>query len=220
MTTEAQIAADLERAASYRYLSLLFTPPTEETGDELVSLAPVVHPSLREDAEALGRATTRRLQGLYHQLLGGSGRVPDVECSYDHNTVAGRGPLLADVAGFYRAFSFESPIGVTPDHVSAELAFLGWLAMKEAYARHEQDDEHRAVTEAARTRFVKDHVGRYVLAFAERLAQEAEGTHYEGVGTLLARTVRALEAADALSPPSKQKRLPVLDDPPDPDACG
>lgn len=214
------IAADLRRAASYRYLSLLFASPTQEIGDELVSLSASVDPSLREDAEALGRATGRALQGLYHKVLGGAGQVPDVECGFDDNTAAGRGPLLADVAGFYRAFAFDPPAAITVDHAAAELGFMGWLAMKEAFARHEGEEEHRAITEAARHRFIKDHLGRWILAFLERVAQVAEGTHYEAVATLASRTLRSLEGEEVLAHPSRRKRLPVLDDPPDADACG
>lgn len=217
---EAAIAGDLRRAASYRYLSLLFAPPTQEIGDELVALSSSVDPSLREDAEALGKSTGRSLQGLYHKVLGAAGQVPDVECGYDDNTAGGRGPLLADVAGFYRAFAFEAPAGITTDHAAAELGFMGWLAMKEAFARHEGEEEHRAITEEARHRFVKDHLGRWALAFLERLAQVAEGTHYEAVATLASRTLRSLEGQDALSHPSRRKRLPVIDDPPDVDVCG
>ena len=218
--TEAQIANHLERAASYRYLSLLFVPPTQEVSDELVSLAGSVDPSLRDDAEALGKSTGRALQGLFHKVLGAAGQVPDGECGYDDNTAGGRGPLLADVAGFYRAFAFEAPAGQTMDHAACELGFMGWLAMKEAFARHEGDEEHRSITEDARHRFVKDHLGRWMLAFLERMAQVAEGTHYEAVATLSSRTLKALEGAEALSHPSRRKRLPVIDDPPDVDACG
>jgi nitrate reductase assembly molybdenum cofactor insertion protein NarJ len=217
---DTAIATDLRRAASYRYLSLLFAPPTQEIGDELVSLAGSVAPALAEDAEALGKATGRSLQGLYHKVLGAAGQVPDVECGYDDNTAGGRGPLLADVAGFYRAFSFEAPAGLTTDHICTELGFMGWLAMKEAFARHEGDEDHRAITEEARRRFVKDHLGRWVLAFLERVAQVGEGTHYEVVATLASRTLRSLEGQEALSHPSRRKQLPVIDDPPDVDACG
>ena len=217
---EAEIASDLRRAASYRYLSLLFVPPTQEISDELVSLADTVDASLRGDAAHLGKSTSRTLQGIFHKVLGGSGQVPDTECGYDDNTAGGRGPLLADVAGFYLAFAFEAPAGQTTDHVSSELGFMGWLAMKEAFARHEGDEEHRSITEAARHRFVKDHLGRWILAFLERMAQVAEGTHYEAVATLTSRTLRALEGEEALSHPSRRKRLPVIDEPPDVEACG
>lgn len=219
-TTESAIAGDLRRAASYRYLSLLFVPPTEETAEELVSLADAVDPALVEDAAELGRKTKRSLQGLYHKVLGASGQVPDVECGYDDNTAGGRGPLLADVAGFYKAFAFEAPAGQTQDHVASELGFLGWLAMKEAYARHEGDEEHRLITAEARARFVKDHLGRWAIPFLERLAQVGEGTHYEAVATLTSKTLRALEGEVAFARPTARTKLPVIDDPPDVESCG
>ena len=49
------VAAELERAATYRFLSLLFVPPADEIGEELSELAAVVAPSLREDASLVAR---------------------------------------------------------------------------------------------------------------------------------------------------------------------
>ncbi|MFO0709985.1 MAG: molecular chaperone TorD family protein [Sandaracinus sp.] len=215
-----EIHTDLERAATYRFLALLFGPPSDELRDELTSLAEVVAPSLREDATAVAAATSKELQGLYHQLLGASGRVPDGESAYDDNSAAGRGPLVADVAGFYRAFAFPAEPPNTPDHIGHELDFLAWLAMKSAYARHEGLDEQREIVEAARASFLRDHLGRWAITFLERLALAGEGTHYEAVAALVSRTLRELEGAETFARPSRRTKLPLLDDSEDVSACG
>lgn len=222
MTTalETDIAADLSRAASYRFLALLLSTPSEQARAELTALASEVTGELKEDAPRLGEVSGASLQGLYHRLLGASGQVPDVECAYDDNTAGGRGPLIADVAGFYKAFAYEHPAPNTADHIAAELDFLGWLALKSAYARHEGAAEHFEVTQLAREKFVGDHLGRWAMPFLERLAQVGEGTHYEAVAVLASKTLRALEGDALFDRPNARMRLPVLDDPEDVDACG
>lgn len=217
---EVALAADLSRAASYRFLSRLFATPTDEVRDELAELAPEVVEGLREEAAEVSRASGKGLQGLYHRLLGPSGQVPDVECAYDDNTAGGRGPLIADVAGFYRAFAFVADAEeTTPDHVTRELDFLGWLALKSAYARHEGDEEHLGITERAREAFLRDHAGRWLVPFLERLARAGEGTHYEAVAVLASRTLRELEG-DVFDRPPARMRLPVIDDEDEVATCG
>lgn len=218
--TEALVARDLERAASYRFLALLFATPSDEVGRELAELADVVAPSLREDATLVSQATKRSLQGLYYRVLGGSGQVPDVECAYDANTAAGRGPLIADVAGFYKAFAYDAPPPNTADHIANELDFMGWLAMKSAYAHHAGEAEHAEITANARAKFLKDHLGRWAKRFFERLAEVAEGTHYEAVAVLASRTLEQLEGPEVFERPTSRTRLPVIDEPEGEDSCG
>lgn len=213
------IQGDLSRAASYRFLALLLSTPSDATRAELGTLAGEVEPGLAQDAPRLGEVSGAGLQGLYHRLLGASGQVPDVECAYDDNTAGGRGPLIADVAGFYRAFAYEHAGPNTADHIAAELDFMGWLSLKRAYARHTGAAEQIEITEAAQAKFVQDHLGRWAMPFLERLAQVGEGTHYEAVAVLASGVLRRLEG-DVFDRPNARMRLPVLDDPQDVDACG
>ena len=216
--SEAIIARELERAASYRFLSLLFVPPSAEVGAELRALAPSVHPALSEDAALAGERTDRSLEGLYHRVLGPSGQVPDTECAYDDNGGVGRGVLIGDVAGFYAAFAYAPAAPGTADHIASELGFLGWLAMKLAYAHHAGLTEEVEITESARAAFLRDHAGRWMLPFLERLAAVADGTHYEALATLAARSLRALEGEKAFARP--RARLPLVTDEPDELECG
>lgn len=219
MSDDAAIGADLRSAATYRFLSLLFTTPSQEGRDELTALAGEVSPALAAHAREIAEASGPALQGLYHQVLGASGQVPDVECAYDDNTAGGRGPLVADVAGFYRAFAYDHRGPCTQDHIAAELDFLGWLSLKSAYARHRDDLEHLEVTRDARAKFVKDHLGRWAVTFLERLALVGEGTHYEAVAVLASKVLRDAEG-DVFDRPDARLRLPVLDEPGDVESCG
>lgn len=219
MSDDSAVAADLQRAATYRFLSLLFNTPSREVHDELAALAPEVAPTLGAHARDIAEASGPTLQGLYHQLIGASGQVPDLECAYDDNTAGGRGPLIADVAGFYQAFAYEHRGPCTQDHIAAELDFLGWLSMKSAYARHRDEAAHLEVTTDARAKFLKDHLGRWAITFLERLALVAEGTHYEAVAVLASKVLRAMEG-DVFDRPNARMRLPVLDEPAEIESCG
>jgi TorA maturation chaperone TorD len=97
---------------------------------------------------------------------------------------------LADVLGFYRAFGFDlsarSP--ETADHVGAELEFLAALLVKLAWALHAELEESRDVTADAAASFLETHLGRWMSALAQRLAEKAPDT----------LTTRAAAEADRL----------------------
>jgi TorA maturation chaperone TorD len=97
---------------------------------------------------------------------------------------------LADVLGFYRAFGFDlsarSP--ETADHIGAELEFLAALLVKLAWAIHAELEEPREVTVRAAASFLETHLGRWMPALAQRIADKAPDT----------LTARAAAAADRL----------------------
>jgi len=161
----------LEAAARWRAASLLFRPPSAAVATELGALA----------GELAGGAATALTPFLdlplddweraYHAVLGPSG-VAACESSYDDAAFASRGPVIADVAGFYRAFGFvaDPGLGEVPDHLSVELSFLAYLAVKAAYARHHGLDEAVTVTEDAYGKFLDDHLLFWEARFRGRLA--------------------------------------------------
>lgn len=76
---------------------------------------------------------------------------------------------MADVAGFYRAFGVDIDAGTErPDHISVELAFMGYLCWKEAYAAEHELGEALDITIAAQKRFFADHLGRWAARFLRR----------------------------------------------------
>jgi TorA maturation chaperone TorD len=160
----------LARAARWRLLSLLFQPPTRASRRELSRLAETAP----EDEAALSQewASVPIGQAVaeFHRVLG-PGRVPAVESSYDPNALAGRGPLLADIAGFHKAFAYrpEQPPAEVPDHIAVLLDFLSYLAFKAAFAVHEKKQEEAYITAVAYERFLEAHLHHWVAAFRERL---------------------------------------------------
>jgi len=208
----------LARAARYRALALLFAPPDARAAGELAALA-----SDLGDAElaALAADLGPDAEGEYHRALGFTGAVRDGESDYEVNPLGGKGPLLADVAGFYLAFRYEDAtlVGLAPDHLSMELGFLGWLALRAAFARHEGDAEGEAVCVAAAEDFARDHVGRWAATMLARLRAAATGGFYDAAAAYAQRALEALEPGRVAPPVVDRRRvaLPTLDDS---DACG
>ena len=85
---------------------------------------------------------------------------------------------LADLAAFYRAFGLEvgDSADERQDHLCIELEFMCVLTAKEAYALEFQLDlELLETCRVAQKKFLREHLGRWVPAFARRLAQMTRG---------------------------------------------
>ena len=180
MLLDEPIASDLRRAATYQFLARLFLPPTADVLEELPVLAGALPDHLRADGEALAAHAGPEVEHEYHALLGGSGRFRDCESDYEVNALGGKGPLIADVAAFYKAFRFSADeLHLAPDHIAVELDFLGYLAMKCAYARHAGLADEREICESAAQSFIRDHLARFAPALLAGL-EAAAGDSFHG----------------------------------------
>jgi TorA maturation chaperone TorD len=98
--------------------------------------------------------------------------------------------ILADIAGFYRAFGVdvcgEQPERV--DHVALELEFVGLLIHRTVTA---PDDEAYDVTLHARRSFLNDHISRFAPMFFAGLAG---GDDFHACAARLAGRLLAWEA--------------------------
>lgn len=207
-----QLAA---RASVFKYLSLGFSPPGPIPYPELLTrlreacghlperhrevLAPLVEMEVQEGPD----------EGEYWRLFGPGGVVSPYETEYDPLVAARKGHELADLMGFYTAFGFklrepavsgsaahrpervEGPISVEaaqrelPDHLAVELEFLSLLLLKLLYARREGMREAEEVTHTAMTAFLRDHLGRWVEPFAERVPQVTASSAFRALAQLL-----------------------------------
>ncbi len=103
---------------------------------------------------------------------------------------------IADLAAFYRAHGLQVlPGGERPDHLSVECEFLHYLAYKEARARSRGEAGHAEICRATRAEFLREHVGRFAPAFAERLRKESGDRAFGAAGDLLGALVRSESAA-------------------------
>lgn len=164
--TEQDVLTWLQRASTWRFFSLYFRLPTEETEAELVALAPEVPVELRELVEMRQQLTLAEMKEEFHRVLGAGG-IPACASSYDDNALAGRGPMLADIAGFYQAFAYqpEKLPAEVPDHLAVELDFLAFLAMKVSFALHESRQDNAVIAQQAYEKFLTEHVQDWVARF-------------------------------------------------------
>jgi TorA maturation chaperone TorD len=179
------LAGWLSVAAAWRFTSLLFQSPNEQSTAELRALSDEVGLDWRASARRLSEIPLDVWQAEYHRVLGPSG-VPACESSYDDNALAGRGPLLSRVAGFYEAFAYrpdEANLEV-PDHVSIETGFLGYLALKAAFATDAGEHEPLALAREAYQRFLDEHLLFWIERFEERLAASGSAVYGEALGLL------------------------------------
>jgi len=196
----------LARAFFYGYLATAFQDPTEEgwlwLGDDqilstMASSARLLNSAeLEETIRALAAEfptqTFTEFAGAYVEAFGHAarGRCPMNEIEYGD---ANADPLfqphrLADLAAFYRAFGLEptDDAGERQDHLCMELEFMSVLAAKVAYAaEHGVGPSESAACADAQKRFLREHLGRWGVAFARRLTGEIDRGPLAAFGSLL-----------------------------------
>ncbi|MBI4125848.1 MAG: molecular chaperone TorD family protein [Deltaproteobacteria bacterium] len=179
----------LLRCDVYRVLALGFEVPLEKNLRELQailqdllevqSLGKIFKKMLRE----VKRAKAQDLEEEYHLLFTTKVLCPPSEGSY-HLTE--RGPILGDVTAFYRAFELnflahEGP----PDSIKMELAFLSYMALKEAYAAENNMLKEAEITHEAQKSFLRDHLGRWGSGLAEKVMQNTTAPFYHSLAKFL-----------------------------------
>jgi nitrate reductase assembly molybdenum cofactor insertion protein NarJ len=156
----------LAMAASWRLASLLLERPRPEWKVEIARLAAEVSdPRLPPCAADAAQAT----EECYHRLFGPAGAVSPREVSYCGFEDPGR--LIAKLSAFYHAFSFSPRREESIDHVSVEAGFVGYLFLKEAYARMRKAAAAAAIAKEARERFLSEHLARSARGMRVRPAE-------------------------------------------------
>ncbi len=153
----------LALAASWRLVSLLLERPRPEWKIEIARLAAEVSDQgLARCAADAAQAT----EECYHRLFGPAGAVSPREVSYCGFEDPGR--LISELSAFYHAFSFSPRREESIDHVSVEAGFVGYLFLKEAYARMRRASASATIVKDARERFVREHLARSARGMHER----------------------------------------------------
>jgi TorA maturation chaperone TorD len=211
---EAAVARALARAGVYRLLATAFAAPTPETLADVAGTAAALGaeadlgPAGAAALRALGAAAAAAEPGAVAEehgfLFDRQVRCPPYEGAYGpvDPMSAGKAPLLADLAGFYAAFGL-APAAAQPeveDHLVAELEFMSALAVKEAWAELEGHADGRAVTRDAQAAFLRDHLGRWVDAFAAGLRAATPLPYYAAAADALATWVGTEVRALAVEP--------------------
>ncbi|MFQ5850135.1 MAG: molecular chaperone [Candidatus Binatia bacterium] len=205
----SEIDLALCRATLYNALALGFRPPAEETlarlvsrqgADALADAAAVLDANPGSELVCAARslvrmeaATVMELSASFQRLFGHTARgpVPPYETEYGPEAIFQQPQELGDLTGFYRAFglTLNTAEHERADHVSCECEFLSFLALKEAYALEQQDAPMLEETCKAARLFLRDHLGRFMPAFAKKLTREDQDGFYGALGNLSWRFV-------------------------------
>lgn len=185
MPEEARNA--LRKAAEWRLLSLLLERPRPGWQEEIASLAQEVDDTWLHEAAVLSRTASEE---TYLALFGPGGSTSPREVAYAGMEDPGR--LLADVISFYRAFAFMPQAEDPPDHVAVETSFVGYLALKEAYARAHENSDAVQVTQAAQDRFLEAHLDRLIRGLTEKLSDSGPAYLIKTIAALLRKVKRCL----------------------------
>jgi TorA maturation chaperone TorD len=112
--------------------------------------------------------------------------VPLHETEYGEEALFQQPQQLGDIAGFYNAFGLTLNLSEHErvDHLGCECELLAFLARKEAHAREQNDAGMLKETLRGQRLFLKDHLGRFVPAFAKLLSRENPDGFYGALGNL------------------------------------
>ena len=185
----------LERAACWRFGALLFGEPDAARAQELTMIAPLLPADRREDGLALAANHQDRSE-RYLAVLGPGG-CPAAESAYDGAAMANRGPLIAEVSAFYQAFEYPPRLAsdLTPNHVFVELDFLGFLAMKVAFAKYDGQADAEAVAVAAYLEFRDRHPRFWLESLRDRLEQTGDTLYFPAAAWVCDALASESEAA-------------------------
>lgn len=155
----------LGEATAWRLLGLLFERPREDWWQEVEALSRLVSdPEIRAAADA---SRDEASEGLYLALLGPGGPVSPREVTY--RGMEDPGHIIADISAFYEAFAFQPETEEAPDHLAVEAGFLGYLCLKEAFARTRGNEDEAEVAVKGAARFREAHLSHLAWPVAERL---------------------------------------------------
>ena len=106
---------------------------------------------------------------------------------------------LADIAGSYHDFGVEvKPGSERVDHIAAELEFMNYLAVKEAFTNKRGETEKAEICRDGATLLLSDHLERWCPKLSAQL--ESCDPLYQAAGEFLAQFVRL--GMDDRKPPS------------------
>jgi len=181
------------RSSVHNALAMALSPPTRSVRAWLASARGATHLAealhlIDENIEVrpFGRVTQLR----YYELFGPAarGQLPPYETEYGCESLIVQARELRDIGGFYGAFGLptDGANAERDDHVACELAFMSFLAAKEAFAIETGDEDTLGATRRGEALFLHDHLGRFAPAFTARLISADQGGFYGRIAEALA----------------------------------
>lgn len=194
----ATVESALRESTAWRALALLLASPSDSRAEEAARLGDSLPAPFGPVIADLARQLGHDAESTYHELMGPGAPCPTGESDWAASAMVAKGGLLGDVGAFYRAFAFDPSreLREAPDHVAAELSFVAWLHMKEAFAVSAEDAAAARICAEARHAFLEQHLLPFLEPFLERLEQRAGATVYGAVARLCREvTLGALASA-------------------------
>ncbi len=182
MPDEKKFHDVLTTSAAFRLFSLCFQHPRPGRQRELEELCREVGGPANQLL-----ALSPDKENDYHFILGAGGVCSPCESEYVGDRLGGKGPLMADVAGFYRAFSFDHRVEINEsvDHIAVELSFLSYLNFKKAYALFRGNPDELRRCDDALDKFREQHLLLWIGPFNERLHASAPDSFYARASALM-----------------------------------
>lgn len=138
--------------------------------------------------EALAVTDPAALESEHTYLFSRTVVASPYASSYNRDQGFARVHDMSDVASFYAAFGFRVASGAElPDHVGAELEFLGVLHAKEAYARERGWLEQAETCSRAREKFIAEHLSTWFPAFVQRVVEHGRHPFYPALAGVAQR---------------------------------
>ncbi len=174
----------LREASWYRFFSLCFQPPRESLRGEIEAICKELG---KEKNFFKSLLNSEDLQDSHHRIIGSAGVCSPCESEYVGDRLGGKGKILADVAGFYKAFAFNPQIELhdSADNIAIELSFMSYITLKLAYAFFRDEKEEIEICSDSKKKFQKEHLFLWVHLFVEKLNEVAEGSFYEKVAMMI-----------------------------------
>lgn len=207
IATTPQVRPLLIEATHWRMLGLLFSCPRPGWLEQLDALAAAADDSCLQQAAVAARDEAG--ESAYHTIFGPGGPAAAREVSYQRAAFTGR--FLAELQDAYAAFAYESATGEAPDHVATQADFVGYLRLKEAFARARGHAEQAELTARMARRIIGDHLALVAQPLAQTL--QAAGFRYLALASAaLAQRVGAAPQHAGPEPPLLASLLPLAAD--------
>ncbi|MBI4115646.1 MAG: molecular chaperone TorD family protein [Candidatus Omnitrophica bacterium] len=191
----------LARSTLYRALAFLFRHPGKEHLEllwkksfrEWLDAVQILDTSkegfLIKASEALNKELekislqewTREHERIFGHAAYGS--TPPYELEYGEEHSHRQPHELGDIAAFYQAFGLKiaHTVHERVDHVAVECDFLHFLTFKEAYALEHDGEEKAEICRDASTRFLADHLSRWLPVFTLRVAKQTRASLHRAI---------------------------------------
>ncbi len=209
----------LARSAIYRTLALALSYPTEECfqafrkgWEDARAFLEVLGEEfpVQEIDEIVKTFSREQLEADYVRVFTHI-FAPDAqpcETAYTAKNLFQLSDQLSRLTRFYESFGVQ-PNKERPDHISVELHFMGFLAIREARDLLDGDIEHSEICRNSARAFFQEHLQKYALAFARAVREKGDGTYLSKISKALEKWILAESGRLGVSGATGNANAPV-----------